>query len=197
MIVPVPGGLERYRPQLRNLVVDEGRYADSELAEQRNLTAALFRMENSRSPNDVQQVLVALTEWLDAPEQTSLRRAFIVWLKRVFLPGRMPNIVFPDLNELQEVQSMLSERVIEWTEQWKQECLEEGRQKGLQEGLQQGLQQGLHDGRASMLSLVLERRFGPLNEDQSARLRAADPETLLRWAELFLTAESVDDVLGR
>jgi Putative transposase, YhgA-like len=83
MIVPVPGGLERYRPQLRDLVVDEGRYADSELAEQRNLAAALFRMENSRSPNDVQQVLVALTEWLDAPEQMSLRRAFIVWLKRV------------------------------------------------------------------------------------------------------------------
>jgi len=84
----------------------------------RNVAAALFRMENSRTPHDVEHVLATLVEWLKAPGQASLRRAFTVWLKRVLLPGRMPGVDFDNLNELQEVKSMLAERVIEWTEQW-------------------------------------------------------------------------------
>ena len=64
-------------------MLDEGRYADGELASLRNVAAALFRMENSRTPQDVERVLAALFEWLKAPGKTSLRRAFTVWLKRV------------------------------------------------------------------------------------------------------------------
>jgi hypothetical protein len=64
LIADAPGGLERYRPRLRYLLLDEGRYADSELAPLRNLAAALFRMENGRTPQDVERVLAALVEWL-------------------------------------------------------------------------------------------------------------------------------------
>ena len=46
LIAAVPAGLDRYRPHLRYLLLDEGRYADSELAPLRNLAAALFRLEN-------------------------------------------------------------------------------------------------------------------------------------------------------
>lgn len=60
LIVPVPGGLEIYRPQLKYFLLDEGRYTDSELAPLRNLAAALFRLENSRTPHDVEQVVSAL-----------------------------------------------------------------------------------------------------------------------------------------
>ena len=94
LLAPAPPGLDRYRPSLRYLLIDEGRYAESELAPLRNLAAALFRMENSRTPQDVERVLQALIEWLAAPEQSSLRRSFTVWLKRVFLPGRMPGVHF-------------------------------------------------------------------------------------------------------
>ena len=79
LIAVAPVGLDRYRPRLRYLLLDEGRYADSELAPLRNVAAALFRMENSRTPHDVEQVLVALVEWLKASGQDSLRRAFTVW----------------------------------------------------------------------------------------------------------------------
>jgi hypothetical protein len=57
LIVPAPKGLERYRPSLRYLLIDEGRYGESELAPQRNLAAALFRLEGSREPRDVARVL--------------------------------------------------------------------------------------------------------------------------------------------
>jgi hypothetical protein len=116
LIADAPGGLDRYRPRLRYLLLDEGRYAESnshfgrqrapkpfvvpplgglprprppkacperkpkgrnyerqnencryaesELAHLRNLAAALFRLENSRTPQDVERVLAALVEWL-------------------------------------------------------------------------------------------------------------------------------------
>ena len=180
LIVPVPGGLERYRPQFRYFLLDEGRFSDSELAPLRNLSAALFRLENSRSPQDVEHVLAALADWLKAPEQASLRRAFTVWLKRVFLPGRMPRVEFANLNELHEVRSMLAERVVEWTEEWKR----------------QGLEEGLQQGEATMLWRQMELRFGPLDERLRARVQAADAETLLRWGERILTAATAEDVLA-
>ncbi len=78
---------------------------------------------------------------------------------------------------------MLAERVIEWTEQWKQQGLEEGRREGPQEG------------EAALLLRLLEQRFGALDEDRLRRLRAADPETLLRWGERLFTAKSLDELL--
>ena len=140
----------------------------------------------------MQGVLAALTEWLAAPEQHSLRRAFTVWLKRVFLPGRVRGVEFTDLNDLQEVRSMLAERVIEWTEQWKREGLEKGRQEGLLKGRQEGRQEG----EAALLLQLLEHRFGAIGEDLRSRVQAADPETLLRWGQRLLTAGSLGDVLA-
>ena len=76
LIEPPPAGLERYQPCLRYLLVEENRYGEAELAPLRNLSAALFRLENSRGPADLQRVVATLVEWLRAPEQASLRRAF-------------------------------------------------------------------------------------------------------------------------
>jgi len=99
----LPARLSYWQPQIRYVLLEEQRYQDAELASQRNLAAALFRLENSRSPEDLQRVLVTLLDWLRAPEQTGLRRAFVVWLKRVLLPARLPDTEIPDIIELQEM----------------------------------------------------------------------------------------------
>lgn len=98
LISSVPGGLEPYLPHLRYFLLDEGRVDEQEVVGLRNVVAALVRIENSCTPGEVEQVLGALVDWLQAPPQESLRRAFTVWLKRVFLPGRMPEIPFAHLN---------------------------------------------------------------------------------------------------
>jgi predicted transposase/invertase (TIGR01784 family) len=195
LLVPAPKGLDAYRPRLKYLLLDEGRYADSELEPLHNLVAALFRLENSRTVQDVERVLPALVAWLEFPEQTSLRRAFTVWLKRVFLPGRLPGVEFGGINDLQEVQSMLAERVIEWTEEWKRQGLQEGLEEGLQQGLEVGRQEGRREGEATLLLRLLTLRFGELDETVRDRVRKADAETLLLWGERVLTAASVEDVL--
>jgi uncharacterized protein DUF4351 len=182
LVATVPGGWERYRPCLRYFLLDEGRFTEDGLAPLRNLAAALFRLENSRTPADVQRVLRALIDWLKAPEQRHLRRAFTVWLKRVFLPGRVPGRVFDELQDLQEVEAMLAERVKEWAEEWKRQ--------GLQEGIQEGLQQG----EAAIVLRLLERRFGALDETVRQRIQAADAETLLLWGERVLTVQVLADV---
>ena len=145
LVAEAPGGLAVYRPQLRYVLIDAGRYTENALAPLQNLAAALFRLENSRTPEDVQQVLAVLVVWLRDPAQDSLRRAFTTWLRRVLLPARLPMVSIPEVQDFGEMQSMLAERVFEWTEQWKAEGLQQGLQQGSSRG-QQGLQQGLQQG---------------------------------------------------
>ena len=152
----------------------------------RNLVAALFRLENSRSPEDVSRVLETPIEWLQAPEQSDLRRAFAGWMRQVLLPRRMPGAVVPELTALQEVRTMLAERVKEWTQQWRDE--------GWEEGLEEGRNEGRKEGGAQVLVHVLERKFGPLDATVTARIAQADAEQFLVWAERVLTADRLEDV---
>ena len=145
LIDAMPGGLVAYRSRQPYVLIDEARLSARALAAGQNLAAALFRLEQSRTPADVQGVLAALVAWLQDPAHESVRRAFTVWLKRVLLPGRLPTVSIPEVQDLAEMHSMLAERVMEWTQQWK----EEGLQQGLQEGLQQGLQAGPATGPAT------------------------------------------------
>jgi len=46
--------------------------------------------------------------------------------------------VLDEINDLHEVQSMLAERVKNWTQEWKEQGLAEGRQEGRQKGLEEG-----------------------------------------------------------
>ena len=184
LIVPPPTGLERYQPCLHYLLLEESRFGEADLAPLQNLAAALFRLENSRGPEELQPVVERLIDWLQAPEQASLRRAFAVWLRDVLLPARLPGVRIEAVLELNEVRNMLAERVMEWTEEWKRQGLEEGRQEGRQEG------------ESLLLQRLLTLKFGALDEPARARLAAADSETLLVWGDRVLTAASLAEVFG-
>ena len=160
LIDTVPAGLEQYQPQMRYLLIDEGRYSDDTLSGlEKNLAAALFRLERSPTINTLGEIVQALKMWLADPQQAELRRAFTIWVRRVLLPLRLPGVEIPEINELEELDAMLAERVVEWTEQWKREGLEQGLQQGLLQGLLQGLQQGRDEERQLLLRQV-ELRFG-------------------------------------
>jgi len=189
LIEAVPG-LMAYRPHLRYLLLDEGRLNADEAGPSENLAAALMRLENSRAPQELQKVVAMLVRWLHAPEQQDLSRAFTVWIKRVLLPARLPGIELPEMSDLNEVNTMLAERVKQWTEEWKSEGLQAGRQQGLEEGLEEGLRKG----EAAMLLRQLGRKFGPINESTRACVLAADAEQLLIWGERILSAETLAEV---
>jgi hypothetical protein len=73
--------------------------------------------------------------------------------------------------------------------------IQQGIEKGIEQGHAQGIEQGMHRGEARMLTCLLQLRFGELSEAARQRIETADPETLLRWSERVLTAESLDEVL--
>jgi predicted transposase/invertase (TIGR01784 family) len=179
LLIPAPGELKRYQPSMRYLLIDESNYADlSEPAEQGNLAAALIQLENSRTPEDLRRVIRLLLHWLHAPEQAGLRRAFTVWLGRVLLPGKLKGIKLPELNELEEVDAMLAERVKEWTRDWEQ----------------QGMQKGMQKGEVLFLQRQLVRKYGPLPPVLEQRIQQAEPEQLFQWGERLLFAESLSQV---
>lgn len=187
LIESVPGGLEVYRPQLRYLLLDERRYSNQRLGKAKNLVAALFALENSRDPSDVESVLDKLIEWLQTPDQIELRRNFTVWIKRVLLPTRVSGVHFKSLDDLHEVRSMLSERVEEWTKTWEEQGREKGRQQGLQEGRQEG--------EALLLMHLIEMKFGAdVLETYRERVELAQADQLLGWSERILTAGSVEEM---
>jgi hypothetical protein len=55
---------------------------------------------------------------------------------------------------------------------------------------------GRREGEAEVLLRLLRARFGALPEDVTARLNAADAETLLRWSERVLSASTLDEVFA-
>jgi len=174
LIASVRGGLERYQPRVRYLLVDEGRYSASELDSLRNLVAALFRLEKTREAEDIRVVLERLIEWLKAPDQASLRRAFTVWFGRVFIPARAPGKKIPKFQDLQEVRTMLSETIVEWTKTAK----EEGRKEALEK----------------LLISQIEVKFGRLNKACRRQITAADSDTLLKWGKRILSMNSLKEV---
>ncbi len=180
LIEPVPGRLQDYAPHLKYLLLDEGAIDESGPLALQNLAAALFRLEKSRTPADMVQAVAALLDWLQAPEQNSVRRAFAVWMKRVLLPSRLPGTQLPEVGDLLEVKTMLAETVMDWTQQW--------------------LQQGLEKGRQAEASLLLERqltkRFGPLAPAVRARLTDASTQQLEDWAERILDAPNLEAVFS-
>ncbi|MDN3525296.1 Rpn family recombination-promoting nuclease/putative transposase [Halomonas sabkhae] len=134
LVEPIPGGLSHYRPSLPYLLLDEAEICQNEdhLEETRNLVGALFQLEHGQDLAQWETVLKRLTEWLQAPEHASLRRAFTVWVTRVLIPSRWPGFD-PDeisaLQDLQEVHAMLAERIREWPERFKQEGIEVGEER--------------------------------------------------------------------
>ncbi|WP_261391968.1 hypothetical protein [Halomonas sp. DP5N14-9] len=133
------------------LLLDEGAIVDSEhwSPEARNVVAAIFRLEHHRGTREAVELIGLLARWLEAPDQTRLRRHFAIWIKRVLLPNWIPEsegTEWQNLNKLNEVHNMLAERAKRWPEQWKQQGLEEGRQEGRKQGRQEGLQEGEQKG---------------------------------------------------
>jgi len=181
LIQQVPGGLSKYRPTLTYLLLDESRH-DMQGVSADNLVAAIFRLEQSDHPADVQALVQALIQWLKAPEQTSLRRAFAVWIRRVLLPVRLPGQTLPEISDLTEVDTMLAERVKEWTYEWKQEGIEQGREEGMQKG------------EAGILLRLMRMKFGDLDTETLVRIESADADQLLIWSEHILSAKTVEEI---
>lgn len=166
LIVKVPGGLEKFLPSLSYLLLDEGAYTTEELAPLKNLVAAIFRLENARSPEDFIRVISNIMEWLATPEQTQLRRSFIVWINRVMVSEHGFEHPITDFDNLTEMKTMLTQRVSEWTREWKQQGWTEGLEQGMEKIVRQLLITLSTEQVAKLTDLPLEKIVEIKNKTQ-------------------------------
>jgi flagellar biosynthesis/type III secretory pathway protein FliH len=150
-----------------------------------------MRMERSAGPESLREALVALKEKLGDKKYQSLNRAFVVWIRRVLLNRMMPQEPIPEANDLEEVETMLAERVEEWTEKWKMEGLQkgriEGRIEGRMEGRMEGIQIGEQKGRQEGLCIVARNALRKqMSHDDVAELTGLSLEDVQRLASDLL-----------
>ncbi len=192
LIYPAPVGLERFRPQLCFLLLDQGRIEKSDLNNLRNLVAALFQLGNSQSHQDVRDVFYHLLDWFKAKEQNSLRRAFNVWINRVLLPKKFPDTDFFEFKDIQEVDTMLAETVKGWKKEGEIQGIEKGRQEGELHGIEKGRQQEA----AKLFLLLLDSKFGSVSQELQAKIRQASPEEIEKWTKQIFQAETPEALLN-
>ncbi len=100
--------------------------------------------------------------------------------------------LLPDEEMISMVERLLEE------DEWLLELpyLRRIRAEGHAEGRREGEAEGRREGEAEVLLRQLRVRFGALPEDVTARIKAADAETLLRWSERILSASTLDAVFA-
>jgi hypothetical protein len=111
-----------------------------------------------------------------------------VWFARVLLRRLLPGEDLPQLHDLREVETMLSEHVDEWTKKWKRE--------GLREGKREGELTGKLEGKRDALKRLLRVRFGDLPPWAQARIDAATLGQLDAWLDGLFQAATLDVLLG-
>ena len=181
-------GLAPYQPSFEFLLLDEGRYADHELAIPQNIVAALFRLEHSQAPHDILAVLSTVVQELQQSPDQALGAAFLAWLKPLLVRAQFPEQQLDEIDQLYEVEHMLAERIQAWTQQWQQQ--------GFQQGIEQGIEQGREDYARLMLQRQLTQRFGALPQPIEQRIKQAHQIQLDAWLDQVITAPSLEAIFG-
>jgi len=154
-------------------------------------TLVLWALRDARTPG---QILRHLDQWADALTDVgnaadggdALRQLFM------YISTVAENLEFATFKaRVAQLSPAAEEAIMTIAEQLQARGLE----RGLQQGLEQGREQGLMQARRETLEMQLTMKFGSLSAAVTARLQAADVDTLGRWLARILTADSADAVV--
>lgn len=204
LINPAHPALAGFTPRLNYFLLQENQVAEDYTQHHpNNLVGHLIQLGNCRSPQEMRQAIAQLHQQTHQPQYQEIRRIFAIWLGRM-LKVKFKNHSIPEFQDLNEVDTMLSERIDDWMEEWKQEGLRQGKQEGLRQGIEQGIEQGIQEGRQEgrqqgevlILKKLVQLKFGELPSWAEIKIVTADTEQLERWAERILNASSLNELLG-
>ncbi len=121
-----------------------------------------------------------------------LRRMFAVWIRATLKRRVNLGEHLPEVNDLQELKIMMTDRL----EEWAKEREAKGLQQGMQQGMQQGRQEGRQEGEALALQRLLARRFGEVSPAVLDRIGAASREQIEAWLDRVLEAPTLEAVFA-
>ena len=182
---PVSRTLGPYQPSQRYFLLDEGACGDDDLP-RHNLVSALIALENSQSSAGMERAVGILIDWFRGSGQSELKRAFEEWISRVLMPRRSGTEGPAPVLQLEEVRTMLAERVKEWTRPW------------FEAGIERGIEQGRTEERG-LLCRLAARKFG---DETAERLSAlldglTAPEPLAEVGDWIIDCDTGEDLLDR
>ena len=176
LIPPVPGLVEQFKPKHKYLLINENAYSDSELASVKNLVAAVFRIEHPATPEAIGELLNLLSEWLS--DRPDLRRMFALWIRATLMRKVKYRIVLPQIDDLEELNVMLADRLEEWANGYML--------KGKLEGKQQG--------ESLALQKLLVKRFGGVPASVAEKIESASMDQIEAWFDKAIDAKYLDEV---
>ena len=146
-----------------------------------------------------------MRQHLRGPSFDSLRRAFKIWIESTLIKRVAKDEKTVEYRNLDEIQSMLAERVERWTQEWERKGIEKGREEGIekgidmgivkgrQEGREEGIDMGRLDERKKLLSKILTSRYGNI-EAYLERIQNADLDQLEIWLDQSLGSCSLQEI---
>ena len=191
LFAPTGPALAPYQPSQRYILLDE-RHAEADYAGQ--LTSAVAKLEQSRSPMDLMRLADVLAKLIDGLEQEGLRRTFADWLRVLYRRLQSPDEPAPPPKlTLEEVRMTLEERVARWPDQW----IRRGMEQGIEQGRAEGIEQGIERGKREQLRRQAEVRFGAETAERLfALLRREDNlQRIDMIAEAVVRCETSDELL--
>ncbi len=180
LIPPVPGLVEQFKPKHKYLLINENAYSDSELASVKNLVAAVFRIEHPATPEAIGELLNLLSEWLS--DRPDLRRMFALWIRATLMRKVKYRIVLPQIDDLEELNVMLADRLEEWANGY----MLKGKLEGKLEGKQQG--------ESLALQKLLVKRFGGVPASVAEKIESASMDQIEAWFDKAIDAKYLDEV---
>ncbi len=174
--------------QHRFVWVDIHQQSPQHLAKLDNLVALIMRLELPHQSAEVAHVLLQLNEKLAI--QDPLRELIRTWvLARVSDSSSISHPLDAFVNAKGTAMS-----VNENFQNFFRDLTQTAHAKGQKVGRAEGRMEGRIEGQSTLLSHLLARRFGPLDDATQSRLMSANPRQMKQWAERILTATRLEDV---
>lgn len=183
-------------PQLNYELVDLLNLPQGRLPRRALGLLALTLLKNASLDRDLWRVLFQWGWLLNDAWTEAGERALELLLSYIYRVDQKPDEQELQAFLLDTLPEELKEAAMRVKKTYAQELIEEGLAKGLAKGRAEGRVEGVVLGQRRFLLQFLERRFGPLPQHLTARIEAADGDTLSAWSERLPTAEALDDVFG-
>jgi hypothetical protein len=189
-MLPAPDGLGWLQPEQQYLLIDRLAMRAGAQCAEKNIVAALFKLEHSRSKTVCVDVILALSEWLRAASTQALRDSLSRWISRCMQRKLVRNEFRPEEELL-----MIEKEFDSWEECLIDELLY-GREEGRDEGREEGLRQGRLEAHRNFLRRLVARRDSAVHAAAAAQIDAAELPQLEYWLDSLLDGATPRDLFN-
>ena len=193
LLAPVPKALLGYLPRHRYLLVEVQALDPSPLPPD-NVLAMIAKFEQAQSPEEVDELVALLADWLERVGEPNLGERFRAWITLVVAQRFGSAGLELELKLRKEEEGKMT-TLIERSRKWGEEL----NRQWLEKGITQGIERGRVEGERELVQRLAVRRFGQDSAEQLVPVLDAisDPERIATIADAVLECETAEAFMAR